>query len=315
MLKDALKSDYGIAPLAFEMKTVAHLMAKGFDVIFHDMEEGGGFDYLIENDGVEMEIECKFISGDIGRQIHLKKMHQLGAVLLPEMANFLDKECGGRLIRILIPGRLGGDNKQHQDIRRLMLQAFFDKESGTNLNGYEVSISDFSVTDSPFGQLSPDDISTNHVQRFLSDEFEIDNKNVLIQFSPKKGVVLVIVESAKKDAVLKGIYRQLKEAARDQFSGDQPGVMCCELADLTEDQLLELAKDQDEGTGLQYMVSDLMKRRPQIHTVVFTTSGTIQVKKAKLETSMQTSFQEISPAYTFRNSYHPLVDEPRYKLF
>ena len=93
MLVDALKSDYGLAPLAFEMKVVAHLMTRGFDVVFHDMEEGGGFDYLATNEGVEIEVECKFVSGDIGRQIHLKKMHQLSTILLPEMAIALDQRC------------------------------------------------------------------------------------------------------------------------------------------------------------------------------------------------------------------------------
>lgn len=315
MIEDALKSDYGFAPLAFEMKIAAHLMSKGFNVIFHDMEEGGGFDYLIENEGVEMEIECKFVSGDVGRKIHLKKFHQLGTVLLPAMSNFLDHGCGGRLIRIVIPERLGGDDKQHQEIRRLMSRAFFDQIPNATATGYEVSISEFSTATSPFGQLPPGDITMVDVARFLSSEFGIDNKNVLIQFSPKKGAILVVVESAKKDAVLKGIHRQMKDAARGQFSRDRPGIMCCELADLTEDQLRSLAKDQEGGTGLQYMVSDLIARRPQIHTVVFTTPGTVRIAKSKLETSMHTSVQETGPAYTFTNPSHPLVDDPRCEVF
>lgn len=315
MLQDGLKSDYGIAPLAFEMKVVAHLMTRGFDVIFHDMEEGGGFDYLVMNDDVEMEVECKFVSGDIGRQIHLKKMHQLGTVLLPEMGNLLDQGCGGRLIRISIPGRLSGNDKQHHEIRHLMSQAISDQKSIARLNAYEVMISEFSVANSPFSQLPPNDISSDHIQRFLSEEFGIKNKNVLVHFRPKKGVVLVVVESAKKDAVLKGIHHQLKDAARDQLSGNRPGILCCELADLTEDQLRGLWNDQDEGTGLQFMVSGLIARRPQIHTVAFTTPGTVRIQKSTLEITRLTSIQEIGPAYSFRNQAHPLVDDPRYKVF
>jgi len=312
MLEDALKSDQGLASLAFEMKIAAHFMTRGFDVIFHDMDEGGRFDYLIENKGVEMEVECKFVSGDIGRQIHLKRFHQLGTILLPETANFLDQGCGGRLIRILIPGRLGGDNKQHQEIRRLMLRAISDKDWNANLNGYEVSISEFSIADSPFARLPPEEISTDRIQRFLSDKFEIDNKNLLINFSPIKGAVLVVVESAKKDAVLKGIHHQLKNAARNQFSGDRPSVICCELADLTENQLRGL---WNERTGLQFMVNKLMERRLQIHTVAFTTPGTVRIKNTRSETSFYTSIQETGPAYTFTNPSHPLADDPRYDVF
>ena len=129
MIEDGLKSDYGIAQLAFEMKMVAQLMSRGFDVEFNDMESGGGFDFLATNEKVEIEIECKFVSGDIGRQIHLKRLHQLGTVLLPEMAKFLDQECGGQLVRVLLPGRLTGDDKQHHKIRHLISQAVFEHTS------------------------------------------------------------------------------------------------------------------------------------------------------------------------------------------
>lgn len=315
MLVDALKSDYGFAPIAFEMKVVAHLMTRGFDVVFHDMEEGSGFDYLATKERVEIEVECKFVSGDIGRQIHLKKMHQLSTVLLPVMAVALDQRCGGRLVRISIPGRLGANEKQYYEICRLMSQAITDQKSDAKLNEYEILISHFSFEDSPFSHLPPDDVSLDHAERFLSDKFGIENKNVLIQIKPKRGAILIVVESAKKDAVLKGIHRQLKDSARNQLSGDRPGILCCELADMTEEQLLAFANEQDEGTGLQFMVSDLIARRPQIHTVAFTTPGTVRLLKSTMGTTRRTSVQETGPAYTFSNPDHEMANDPRYDEF
>ncbi len=315
MLVDALKSDYGLAPLAFEMKVVAHLMTRGFDVVLHDMEEGSGFDFLASNDDVEMEIECKFISGDIGRQIHLKRLHQLSSVLLPEMTTALNQLGGGRLIRISIPKRLGGNNEQHDEIRRLMSQAIADPKSGTNMKPYEVSVFEFPVADSPFGQLPPDDITLVLVQRFLSDQFGLENKNVLINFHPERGAILVVVESKKQDAVLKGIHRQLKDSARNQFSGDRPGILCCQLADVTDDQLRAFESDDGGGTGLQFMVSDLIARRPQLHTVAFTSVGTVQERRSTIETTRRTSTQVTGVAYTFRNHDHPLAEDPRYEVF
>ena len=316
MLEDALKNDYGIAPLTFEFRVVAQLMMRGFDVIFHDMEEGGGFDYLAKNDDVEMEVECKFVSGDIGRKIHRKRMYQLGSVLLPETTDLLDRGCGGFLIRILIPGRLSGKSEQHHNIRHLMSQALADRTADAKLNGYEVSISEFSVEDSPFGQLPPDGISLEHVEKFLSDNFTgIEDRNVLVNFSPRKGAVLVVVESAKKDAVLKGIHHQLKDSASNQLSGDRPGILCCELADLTQEQLLALGNEQDGGTGFQIMVSDLLARRPQIHTVAFTTPGTVRIQRSTMGTSRHTSTQETGSAYTFQNPNHQMANDSRYDVF
>ena len=315
MLVDALKGEYGLASLAFEMKVVAHLMARGFDVEFHDIEEGGGFDFLASNDDVEMEVECKFVSGDIGRQIHLKRLHQLGTVLLPEMTAALEDLNGGRLIRISIPGRLGGTKEQHDEIRRFMSQAIADPKSGTRTTPYKISVLEFSIGESPFGQLPPDDISLVQVQRFLSDNFNIDNKNVLINFSPKQGAVLVVVESQKKDAVLKGIHHQLKDKASKQFSGDRPGILCCQLADVTDDQLRSLKSDDGGGTGLDFMVSDLMKRRPLLHTVSFTSVGTVEERISIIETTRRTSTQVKGVAYTFENPEHPMAGDPRYEVF
>ena len=55
MILHSLKTDYGLAPLAYEMKIVAHLMTKDFDVTFHDLETGGGYDYLATKDDVQIE--------------------------------------------------------------------------------------------------------------------------------------------------------------------------------------------------------------------------------------------------------------------
>ena len=89
MILDSLKTDYGLAPLAYEMKIAAHLMTKNFDVTFHDLETGGGYDYLAARDDVQVEIECKFVSGDIGRQIHLKRLFQFGEYVTPQLQALL----------------------------------------------------------------------------------------------------------------------------------------------------------------------------------------------------------------------------------
>ena len=46
-----------------------HLMSQGYDVGFHDLEGGAGHDFQASKDGAVIEVECKFISGDIGRKI------------------------------------------------------------------------------------------------------------------------------------------------------------------------------------------------------------------------------------------------------
>lgn len=67
ILRDGLNAD--LRPFKSEVETVTHLMRQGFDVTFQDIDHGHGFDFLAVRDGVELEVECKSASGDLGRQV------------------------------------------------------------------------------------------------------------------------------------------------------------------------------------------------------------------------------------------------------
>lgn len=109
MLRDGLKAEYGLAPLQHKMNVAAHLMSKGFDVEFSDIESGGRFDMLAEKEGVEIEVECKTHSADIGRKIHRLRLYQFGEQIFSLLQSGLDRRSGGQLARIRLPGRLGGN--------------------------------------------------------------------------------------------------------------------------------------------------------------------------------------------------------------
>lgn len=82
-IRSSLEKEFGLGPRAFEMTTAARLMSQGFDIFFHDLETGGGYDFLAISGSTQIEVECKHISADIGRQIHRRKLHDLGEVLFP----------------------------------------------------------------------------------------------------------------------------------------------------------------------------------------------------------------------------------------
>jgi hypothetical protein len=86
---------------------VTHLNQKGFDVTFQDIDHGGGFDFLAVKDGVELEVECKSASGDLGRQVHRRRMIELSRHLQSVIKEALTSQ-GGRLVRVLLPGSLHG---------------------------------------------------------------------------------------------------------------------------------------------------------------------------------------------------------------
>lgn len=315
MLLDGLKSDYGLGPLAFEMIATAHLMTRGFDVSFQDIEKGGGFDFLAVKDPVELEVECKFVSADIGRQIHQKRLHDLGEVLKPVLHAALKSSSCSRLVRVTLPDRLTSQKDQQIAITKSVAAAMSQDGQHVNSERCSVTVDEFSTEKAPFDTLPPNALSREFLERFLAEHFGIDNKHALMLFNPNHGAVIVVVESVKPDTVLLGIYRQLKDSAKKQFTGKRPAVLWCCLADLSEDQLRSLAEQQAEGTGLQRAATEILTRRPRIHTLAFSCPGTVKVQKTLFGNTRQTSTQESGPVYHFINPNHPLANDPTFAVF
>ena len=209
MILDSLKTDYGLAPLAYEMKIAAHLMTKNFDVTFHDLETGGGYDYLAARDDVQVEIECKFVSGDIGRQIHLKRLFQFGEYVTPQLQALLSRIRGGIFVHITITGRLHGREEQHASISEQMSNAIAAQEGQFEFSDSHISVSRFALEKSPFETRSPQFLRRQDVDQFVSRRFGVESKNMLIIFRPHSHAVIVVLQGSKEDRVLTGIHRQL----------------------------------------------------------------------------------------------------------
>ena len=315
MLFDALKNDYGLGPLAYEIKVATHLMTLGFDVEFSDLEGNANYDFLAKNGDVCIEIECKFISADVGKKIHRKRLFQLGGVLEPKLRQFLGNPGTGLLVRLTLPDRLHGNEQQHVELSDLVCGAIAEKKMTHTYGMNRVAMQEFDIVDSPFRDQNPSKLVEADVEKFLLERFGLDNKNVLAVFGRDQGAIIVVIESAKGDAVLKGIHSQLKRAAKRQFSGSLPAILCCHLADITEGELLSLGNGGENATGLDQMTSDLIISRPQLWCVAYTASGSIQQRRVDDGVLSQTMLREQGPAYAIANPFHPLAGDSRYNIF
>jgi hypothetical protein len=59
--------------------------------------------------------------------------------------------------------------------------------------------------------------------------------------------MILSMQSSKKDNVVDGIYRQLKDSAERQFSSRRPALLCVHLREVTGSQLRELAREPVNG--------------------------------------------------------------------
>ena len=208
-------------------------------------KQGENFDYLAVKDDTKVEIECKFVTADIGRQIHRKRLYQFGEYVTPKLNSALVRVSGGIFVHVRIPGRLHGHEKQHSAISDHILRAIENPDAQLVSEEITVSVSTFDLESSPFHRLAPEDLRQKHIDQFMSSSFGISNKNMLILFRPRRHALIVALQSHKEDKVLTGIHKQLKDSAAKQFSGTLPAMICCHLADLSEAELLSLQYKDD----------------------------------------------------------------------
>jgi hypothetical protein len=316
-IRGGLTDDNGLASLAYEMQIAAHLMLQGFDVIFHDIENGGGFDFLASRDGLEIEVECKAFSGDIGRKIHLRRQYQLGGLIYPALASTL-KNRGSTFIEITLPKRLNGSDLPV--LADLISGALREENQLPGPSPCSLRIEPFSIGGSPFNlDERPPKVNKDDIASFVQEQFGTETQNYLLLMSRGAGAVIVALTSRQPDGVLKGIYKQLKSAA-DQLSGGRPGFICGHFLDMAPDDLLEISeapKTTNKPTGLHIMMTAFFRnvQRSHVHTVKFSTPGILRTSRYVDGDMLKVQSGEQGPAFVLTNKAHPLADDDRLRVF
>ena len=321
MLQGGLKDQIGLAPLQNEIETAAHLMQRGFDVTFSDLETGGGFDFLASRGEIAIEVECKMVSGDLGRQIHRRRLLDFWKHAYPVLQEALNRTNGGCLIRIVLSSRLYGQTKFLRGICDRLAAALWNRTSLSGPDPCAVHLEDFDLSGSPFFSPSGDGLERGRIGEFVKERFGIINRHMCVLYRPSQGAIIVVVESLQKDAVLKGLLRQLKSSARDQFTLTRPGLLVVQFYDLTPDQILELARsdsaDPKKASGLQIASSAFFvsPKRNHIHTLTYRSHGQVTLTRTAKDGQMATVSQEGGHTYTFKNRTHSMAFDPRYSVF
>lgn len=313
-LLDGLKEDKGLLSIQHEITTAIHLMSRGFDVEFHDVECGGGCDYIARKDDVEIEVECKMFSADLGRKIHRRRSATLCKALEGSLTQTYNNATVGLMVTVAIPDRLTPSPGQYRGIEETVRTSLLSGNAFTQTAYCLVRVSDFPVDSSPFNK-APEQLSRKEINQFVSERTGRSNSTLIIMFSPKRRAVGLLLESEKSDDVLKGMHHQLREAANSQFSKTRPAFLAVQLHDLTADQLGDLARSDSpwrrNATGLQIMTSDFLQSpsRAHIHTVVYRSHGALGDQK------QDGTKRAEGIAYMIKNGLHPMYEDARYAAF
>lgn len=306
MLRNSLNKDYGFNPLAFEMLVATNLMQSGFDVDFTDLEGKERFDFLATKNGKSLEVECKFISADIGRKIHQKKLHDLASHLQKTIDSHRKNTRENILVSIELEDRL--NQEQINKILPNLPKALNNLNTLVQLKDLSIRAENFSEQESPFRH----EVNIDNLRKFVKSKLKIENPHAFISYNPNHNAFVLSANSKRPDQVLETIFSKLLEDSKSQLSKQRPSLVCAFLADITEEQLLLMHKEQKQkNIGLQIISNKILERRPHVHTLAFMAEGS--VFKSKL--GNLTSYRHQGSVFSFTNPQHPSAQDEDFKIY
>ncbi len=304
-MKNGLDTDTGLTPFAHELAVAAHLWTADFDVEFTDAEGRTRFDILARKEGLELEVDCKATSGDIGRQIHRRRVLELFHRVRPALDQLLQKG-GGRTMDIVLPGALHGSEPYMNAVTGAVSDAVIQGKFLSVADVADVSLGAFALHEEPALLAGRPDL-VGLVERRLGRA----NPHAIWIGGPEAAVV-VAVSSRKPDKVVDRIYRTLKESAEGQFGGMNPALVAIRLLDLTMEQLHELASDASGKLGTVCHRLFAGARRGHLFGVAFVSPADALTESVG---ASEVEFSDRGMALLFRRGGHPLAQDPRLILF
>ena len=262
-IQSQLENDSGVAPIAYEMRIIGYLSRHGFKIELNDLENGGGYDFLATHSGVEIEVECKHLSADVGRQVHRKKFHSLAKTLHLVIENALDHCDSAKLITVTVPGRLNNNHDHQMAIAHRIKKVLSTNTEFSVDENYSVNLSHFRIEESPFSLNLDEKEFEERTRQYLESSLKIDRPNLLTYWRPGRSAIIVHVRSKKTDNVLRTISKRLREDTRNQFTGKKQSLLFVHLANSTRSDLKGMHDTAKKGmnVGIQQVINEILSKR------------------------------------------------------
>lgn len=246
----------GLWPLRHELGVAANLSKRGWDIYFHDLEEGGGYDFLVSRKELKFEVEAKAISAFTGWPIKPENVDKF----LVEIKQHFRCDYGNSipLIGLNLSGSLPADRTQLVQLVSAISEVAQTKK--------ELSISGAQLS---FEGTIPDRTSEelNATARLRA---QVAKKIVIPKPTPPK--LILELDSARPAQLQKKIIRTVTEAAREQFSRRNPGVIWTHVSFISKEIFMQLSSPQDGRTSFLDSVASralLSGKRDHLSQLVF----------------------------------------------
>jgi hypothetical protein len=289
--------DQGLNPLEHELSTALHLISDGFSVHPAEYDEQR-FDWLAKKQGVEFEVECKYVDKERGHKVTRRALACF-AVAFSEVKTARPRSRSAlTLVSIRADDCLPADQSLANELAAQFANTAHETRSNGTSRGISWEAEELSI---------PDDIShdtsacAQWIEHVLVPERQLTGRNLAIRAS-KDGAWLVEASSLTQNKKMLSTEKQLKWSSKNQFTKTRPAIMSVRFSGLSGDDLDTLAaRDKDGVTSLRIMASRLLAKRPHLHTISFPSSASILEVVTRSEAMETVVTRSTGQAYSFKN--------------
>ena len=289
--------DIGLWPLQHEMRIAANVSRRGWDIEFHDMEEGGGFDFLATKNKDKFEIESKAVSAYTGWPI---KPDDLGKLLVEIKRHFVWSDPS--LIPIVGISLESSLNSNREQLLKLVSAVSSSAQTKTTVTLPDAEVRFIGVTP----DMPPEKLG-------LAGSLHAKMRRTIVLVNQDRPKVVLEINSKQPIRIERKIIQTVNEAARKQFSGSNPGIIWTHINFIDEDAFVKLGMKEDKGTPLLDGIANATltsTKRDHLSQLVF--SGGALLDRDESQGTGRSSYRAIiydSPVCRF--AQHPMFEGGR----
>lgn len=248
-IRGGFQNPNDLRALIFELQMATNFAKRGYTILFPESDGDSIFDVHAANKDHEIEIECKSILEDKGRQIHRREALEIFNLIKKDLEKLTKNLNEGLLIRIFFEGRTPKNYNERVELSKSIKH--FVLNDGHQTDKFRVETRRFDV---PRPLFSDADIEKSRINDLLK-ELGIANRESLLYECPGGGLVIVTLESDTADKPVEEIFESASDAAKNQLTGNHMGIVCIKLESLTGAHIRDIGKETGNPTALRVAVS------------------------------------------------------------
>lgn len=290
--------------LRLELAAATHFAQRGWHLEWPEVVMGDNqtFDLLVSNpSGPVLEVECKSIGEDSGRRIPRRAAYDFVHLLMPFARQYVHGLRSGLAAVLTVPDKLPAQHGDRKELAREVTTHLLASQPHCNLRcGGSLRLRDFDSARLATANASFE--NDDALRAFLDDTTNTANRTMVVVPSRAGGALLLSIQSEREDSLEARTPKVLKDAAKNQLTGERAGLLIAGFEALTSNEMRGLA-EHDAGnprgaSSLRVLSSELLGGASREHVVGVAHASNLDRDGFK-------AGQQVGAAYAFMNEQSP----------